>query len=48
MAEGQEELDLNSLNDQELVEQMWDDLYDGLKDEIEQSVNILLARKWTP
>jgi methylmalonyl-CoA mutase cobalamin-binding domain/chain len=48
MAEGQEELDLRSLNDQELVEQMWDDLYDGLKDEIEESVHILLERKWTP
>jgi methylmalonyl-CoA mutase cobalamin-binding domain/chain len=27
---------------------MHDDLYDGLKAEIEESVNILLARKWTP
>jgi len=25
-----------------------DDLYDGLKDEIEEAVNILLARGWTP
>ncbi|MBM3571148.1 MAG: cobalamin-binding protein, partial [Alphaproteobacteria bacterium] len=48
MAEEQEELDLRSLNDQELVEQMWDDLYDGLKDEIEDGVHILLERKWTP
>ena len=43
-----DELDLNSLGDDELVEQMHDDLYDGLKEEIEQSVRILLGRGWTP
>jgi len=43
-----DDLDLNSLNDDELVQQMHDDLYDGLKEEIEESVHILLARKWTP
>ena len=43
-----EELDLNSLSDEELVGQMHDDLYDGLKDEIVQGVNILLGRGWTP
>jgi methylmalonyl-CoA mutase cobalamin-binding domain/chain len=48
MADEAEELDLSSLGDQELVEQMWDDLYDGLKDEIVESVHILLGRKWTP
>src|SRR6476660_8646105 len=42
------ELDLNSLSDDELVQQMHDDLYDGLKEEIEQSVHILLNRGWTP
>ncbi len=42
------ELDLNALSDDELVEQMHDDLYDGLKPEIEESVNILLGRGWTP
>lgn len=42
------ELDLNSLNDEELVQQIHDDLYDGLKEEVEQGVNILLARNWTP
>ena len=42
------ELDLNSLSDDDLVQQMHDDLYDGLKAEIEQSVHILLNRKWTP
>lgn len=44
----QEDLDLNSLPDDELVEQMWDDLYDGLKDEVVEGVNILLGRGWTP
>ena len=43
-----DELDLNSLSDAELVEQMHDDLYDGLKEEVVEGVNILLARKWTP
>ena len=43
-----DELDLNSLNDDELVSQMHDDLYDGLKEEIEAGVNILLGRGWTP
>ena len=33
-AEG--EFNLRDLNDQELTEQMHDDLYDGLKDEIEE------------
>src|SRR5438874_2956624 len=42
------ELDLNSLPDDELVQQMHDDLYDGLKDEIEEAVRILLKRGWTP
>jgi methylmalonyl-CoA mutase cobalamin-binding domain/chain len=44
----EDDLDLNSLSDDELVQQMHDDLYDGLKEEIEESVNILLGRKWTP
>ncbi|WGW03136.1 corrinoid protein [Tropicibacter oceani] len=44
----EEEIILADLNDEELVEQMWDDLYDGLKEEIEDGVNILLERKWTP
>jgi methylmalonyl-CoA mutase cobalamin-binding domain/chain len=42
------ELDLNSLSDDDLVQQMHDDLYDGLKEEIEESVHILLNRGWTP
>jgi methylmalonyl-CoA mutase cobalamin-binding domain/chain len=44
----EEELDLNSLNDDELVQQMHDDLYDGLKEEIEQGTHILLDRGWQP
>src|SRR3712207_2160395 len=43
-----DDLDLRSLNDDELVEQMHNDLYDGLASEIEEGVNILLERGWTP
>ncbi len=43
-----EELDLRTLSDEELVPQMFDDLYDGLRDEIIESANILLERKWMP
>src|ERR1700723_3706960 len=43
-----DELDLSTLSDDELVSQMHDDLYDGLKEEIEEGVRILLARGWTP
>ncbi|MYZ48028.1 corrinoid protein [Propylenella binzhouense] len=43
-----EDIDLSALSDDELVEQMHDDLYDGLKEEIEEAVNILLERGWAP
>ena len=43
-----DDLDLKTLSDADLVEQMHDDLYDGLKEEIEESVTILLDRGWTP
>ena len=43
-----DDLDLKTLSDADLVEQMHDDLYDGLKEEIEESVTILLERGWTP
>ena len=43
-----EELDLTSLSDEDLVLQMHDDLYDGLKEEIEEGTNILLERGWDP
>ena len=39
---------LSELDDDDLVAQMFDDLYDGLKDEIEEGVRILLDRGWTP
>jgi len=39
---------LSELDDEELVQQMFDDLYDGLKEEIEEGVNIFLGRGWTP
>jgi methylmalonyl-CoA mutase cobalamin-binding domain/chain len=44
----EDDLDLRSLGDDELVEQMHDDLYDGLADEIAESVHILLERDWQP
>ena len=44
----EEELDLRTLSDEELVEQMHDDLYDGLADEIHEGTIILLERGWTP
>ncbi len=42
----EEEIILSELPDDELVLQMHDDLYDGLKDEIEEGTNILLQRGW--
>ena len=42
-----DDLDLNSLPNDELVEQMHDDLYDGLRDEIMEGTNILLGRGWS-
>ena len=43
-----DDLDLRTLDDGELVQQMHDDLYDGLKEEVEDGVHILLERDWTP
>ena len=43
----EEELDLRTLPDEELVEQMHDDLYDGLAEEIDDGTRILLERGWT-
>ena len=42
------DLDLRELDDEELVKQIQDDLYDGLKDEVVEGVNILLDRGWEP
>ena len=48
MAEDEDDIILSELDDEELVLQMHDDLYDGLRDEIEEGVNILLQRGWAP
>ena len=41
-----DDIDLASLPDDELVEQMHDDLYDGLREEIVEGTQILLQRGW--
>ncbi|MDP7407692.1 MAG: cobalamin-binding protein, partial [SAR324 cluster bacterium] len=41
-----EELDLSILSDDELVQQMHDDLYDGLTEELVEGTQILLDRGW--
>jgi methylmalonyl-CoA mutase cobalamin-binding domain/chain len=41
-----DDFDLASLNDEELVEQVHDDLYNGLRDEVEEATHIFLERKW--
>src|SRR5688572_23617502 len=43
-----ETFDLESLDDHELTEQVHDDLYNGLKDEIVEATRIFLARGWPP
>ena len=43
-----DEIILSELSDEDLVAQMYDDLYDGMKEEIEEGVNILIERGWTP
>ncbi|MEM0922992.1 MAG: B12-binding domain-containing protein [Pseudomonadota bacterium] len=48
MSDEEDEIVLSELSDDELVEQMHDDLYDGLKEEIVEGVTILLERGWTP
>ncbi|HER26940.1 MAG TPA: cobalamin-binding protein [Rhodospirillales bacterium] len=48
MDETEDDLDLSTLNNEELVSQMHDDLYDGLGEEIVEAVNILLGRGWVP
>ena len=44
----EQELDLASLSDDELTEQMHNDLYDGMAAEIIEGTNILLGRGWSP
>jgi methanogenic corrinoid protein MtbC1 len=49
MAESPEgEFDLRSLDDAELIEQVHDDMYNGLKAEVEEATRIFLERKWGP
>ena len=43
----EEDIILSELSDEDLVLQMHDDLYDGLKEEIEEGTQILLDRGWT-
>src|SRR5207244_6330255 len=48
MAEQPEgEFNLRDLNDQELTEQVHDDLYNGLKAEVEEATRIFLQRGWS-
>lgn len=44
----EDDIILANLDDEELVLQMGDDLYDGLKEEVEEGTNILLERGWQP
>ena len=48
MSDDQDDIILSELSDEELVAQMFDDLYDGMKEEIEEGVNILIERGWPP
>ncbi len=43
-----DEIILADLDNDELVQQMHDDLYDGLQEEVVEGVEILLSRDWTP
>ena len=46
MSEEYDDIILADLSDEELIEQMHDDLYDGLADEITEGTGILLDRGW--
>ena len=43
----EDDLDLSTLPDDELTEQMHDDLYNGLKEEVAEGTQILLDRGWS-
>ncbi len=45
--DGYQDIDLKALADDELVEQMHNDLYDGMAPEILEGTNILLGRGWS-
>ena len=44
----EDDIVLAELPDDELVLQMHDDLYDGLREEVMEGTDILLARGWSP
>ncbi len=46
MSDNNDELILRDLNDDDLVAQIQDDLYDGMAAEVFEGVEILLERKW--
>ena len=48
MANDDNNIVLNELEDEKLVQQMHDDMYDGLPDEIAEGTEILLKRGWEP
>ncbi len=48
MSDQEDDIILSELSDEDLTLQMHDDLYDGMKEEIEEGVNILLGRGWAP
>ena len=48
MSDANDDLDLNTLDDEELIDQVHNDLYDGLRDEVIEATEILLKRGWAP
>ena len=48
MTDDSQDIDLASLSDSELTEQMHNDLYDGIAPAITEGTNILLGRGWGP
>jgi methylmalonyl-CoA mutase cobalamin-binding domain/chain len=45
--ESEQDIVLSELTDDELIEQMHDDIYDGLEEEIAEGTRILLERGWS-
>jgi 5-methyltetrahydrofolate--homocysteine methyltransferase len=48
MSDDEDDIVLSELSNEDLVQQMHDDLYDGLTEEIVEGTRILLAREWSP
>ena len=46
MSDSNDDFNLSDLDDKELVEQIQDDLYDGMDGEVSEGVQILLDRDW--